>query len=380
MPSFDKVLDPEMLAVDRACDDLRRGLPVIVKSEHGTENQSALLILPLEQTNSESLGLFESLQQDVGLAEACFLITHHRAETIKVAPENWQTVRISRPHWMTPQDMVALADPTLDMAAPLKGPFQRLSAPPLDIDLATIQLLKLARLLPAALIAPFAPADADILQQKHHILSAAASAIHNQELCRSAQLKQVAQAQVPLEGFEATKLISFRPLTGGVEHIAIIIGDPPRGQNVLTRLHSECFTGDLLGSLKCDCGDQLKGAVKAIAAAGGGIILYLAQEGRGIGLISKLKAYALQDQGFDTVDANTRLGFEVDERVFKGAAEMLKALHVGSIRLMTNNPNKVAQLESFGVQVSERVNHVFPTNPHNHAYLATKKDRTGHML
>jgi len=149
---------------------------------------------------------------------------------------------------------------------------------------------------------------------------------------------------------------------------------------VLVRLHSECFTGDLLGSLKCDCGDQLRGALALMAKEGAGILLYLAQEGRGIGLLNKLRAYALQDQGYDTMDANERLGFEVDERLFLVAAQMLKMLGVTSVRLLTNNPLKVESLAALGVPVVERVAHSFPSNPHNERYLAVKAEKGGHQL
>ena len=149
---------------------------------------------------------------------------------------------------------------------------------------------------------------------------------------------------------------------------------------MLTRLHSECFTGDLLGSLKCDCGSQLRGAIDAISAHGGGVLLYLAQEGRGIGLINKLRAYALQDQGFDTVDANLRLGFAVDERDFAVAARMLALLGIDRVRLLTNNPAKVEGLGDAGTTVVARVPLAIAANPHNVDYLATKRDRTRHHL
>jgi GTP cyclohydrolase II len=145
-------------------------------------------------------------------------------------------------------------------------------------------------------------------------------------------------------------------------------------------LHSECFTGDLLGSLKCDCGAQLRGAIEAISKAGGGVLLYLAQEGRGIGLINKLRAYRLQDQGFDTMEANERLGFEADERLYGIAARMLTLLGYKSVRLLTNNPDKMAALEAAGVKVVERVPHAFPDNEHNRSYLRTKAEKGGHLL
>jgi len=190
---------------------------------------------------------------------------------------------------------------------------------------------------------------------------------------------------VPLEGAETAELVAFRPKNGGQEHYAVLIGDKrsalltPPGP-VLTRLHSECFTGDFLGSLKCDCGDQLRGAVKAIAKAGGGVLLYLAQEGRGIGLMNKLRAYRLQDEGFDTMEANRRLGFAEDERLYDIAAHMLKLLGFSKVKLMTNNPDKLRALETAGIEVVERVPHSFPDNVHNRDYLKAKAEKGGHLL
>ena len=149
---------------------------------------------------------------------------------------------------------------------------------------------------------------------------------------------------------------------------------------VLIRLHSECYTGDLLGSLRCDCGEQLRGAIAEIARHGSGVLLYLAQEGRGIGLVNKLRAYQLQDAGFDTVDANEQLGFDADERVYRPAATMLARMGIKSVRLMTNNPLKIGQLAQYGIEVAERVPHIFPANGHNEKYLRTKAEKSGHLL
>ena len=188
-----------------------------------------------------------------------------------------------------------------------------------------------------------------------------------------------ARARLPVAGAENAEIVAFRTPEMPGEHIALVIGQP-NGEPPLVRLHSECLTGDMLGSLKCDCGPQLKAAIDAIAAAGWGILLYLRQEGRGIGLVNKLRAYRLQDQGFDTVDANTRLGFAVDARDFGVAAAMLRLLGQDRVRLLTNNPAKVAALTAAGVAVIERVPHHLPSNPHNAHYLATKRDRTGHQF
>jgi GTP cyclohydrolase II len=164
------------------------------------------------------------------------------------------------------------------------------------------------------------------------------------------------------------------------EHIAITHGDVCDAENVLTRLHSECLTGDAIGSLRCDCRDQLESALEQIGKEEAGIVLYLRQEGRGIGLTNKLRAYGLQDLGLDTVEANIALGFRDDEREYGVAAHMLNSLHVKSIRLMTNNPRKIEDLTQHGINVAERVPHVLPPNEHNLFYLQTKANKSGHML
>jgi GTP cyclohydrolase II len=193
-------------------------------------------------------------------------------------------------------------------------------------------------------------------------------------------LDQIVSARVPLSVSEAGRVHVFRPHYGGEEHYAIEIGRPDRGVPVLTRLHSACFTGDLLGSLKCDCGAQLQGALRQMGDEGAGVLLYLNQEGRGIGLANKMRAYSLQDQGFDTVEANHRLGFEDDERDFRIGANILKTLGFSSARLLTNNPAKVAKIQENGIEVVERVPLLVGENPLNADYLKTKARKSGHLL
>ena len=171
----------------------------------------------------------------------------------------------------------------------------------------------------------------------------------------------------------------FRAELGGDEHFAVIVGEVDAAKEPLVRLHSQCITGDVLGSLKCDCGEQLQGALRLMAESGGGILVYLAQEGRDIGLLNKMRAYALQDSGFDTIDANHALGFEMDERYFLPACQILEKLGVSRLRLITNNPDKIAQLEASGFTVAERVPMAPASNEHNHVYIETKKTRAGHM-
>ena len=176
------------------------------------------------------------------------------------------------------------------------------------------------------------------------------------------------------------RIVAFRSESDGKEHVAIVRGEVKGAQGVPTRIHSEWLTGDVVGSLRCDCRDQLEAALRDLGARDTGILLYLRQEGRGIGLVNKIRAYALQDAGLDTVDANLALGFRDDERDYAVAARMLESLGVSSIRLMTNNPDKVVQLERLGIRVEERVAHVAPANEHNRHYLRTKALRSGHDL
>ena len=246
-------------------------------------------------------------------------------------------------------------------------------------ELAAVALARLAALLPAALILRLAASEAALARRRTDFAVVLSEAVLTRRAA-AIGVTRVAEARVPLAEAEDARLIAFRPGDGGTEHLAIVIGKPDPAAPVLVRLHSECFTGDLLASLRCDCGDQLRGAIAAIAKTGGGVLLYLAQEGRGIGLINKLRAYQLQDAGFDTVDANEQLGFDVDERVYLPAAEMLRQLGFATVRLLTNNPEKVAALERYGIRVAERVPHVFPANGHNARYLRTKATRSGHLL
>lgn len=253
-------------------------------------------------------------------------------------------------------------------AANTVGPLPRVAAD--DVSHAAIALAKAARLMPVVALA----ADGGIGPA---IAANDALDLHERSARR---LVRIGDAAVPLADAEDTRIVAFRPGDGGADHLAVIIGHPGPDAPALVRLHSACLTGDLLGSLRCDCGDQLRGAVKAMSAAGGGIVLYLAQEGRDIGIGNKLRAYSLQDGGLDTLDANTHLGFEPDERDYAVAAEMLRQLGLSRVRLLTNNPDKVAQLARHGIAVMERVPHSFAANPHNRFYLATKAQRAGHLL
>jgi GTP cyclohydrolase II len=337
-----------------------------------------LPILAAELATPARLAALPALPQR-GLA---VYLTHARARTLKIRLYTPEAVAIPLPAHDPVGFARHLADPTLDLAHPLGGPYRaRRGALPAAAGPA-LALLKLAGLLPAA-IAPLEAVSRTGARTEESPALGAEDILRYPERAATA-LTYVTAAAVPLEGAETTRIMAFRPGDGGPESLAIIVGEPDltpdSAKPVLVRLHSECFTGDLLGSLKCDCGAQLKGAIRRMAQEGGGILLYLAQEGRGIGLMNKLRAYALQDQGFDTMEANERLGFAADERVFLLAAAMLRALNVKSVRLLTNNPDKVKALESLGIAVTERVPHAFPPNAHNRRYLETKAKKGGHAL
>ncbi len=192
-------------------------------------------------------------------------------------------------------------------------------------------------------------------------------------------VKVVGVADLPTR-FGDFRIAAFWNNRDAKEHVAVVHGDVLDRDDVPTRLHSECLTGDALGSLRCDCRDQLEVALRALGAMERGCLIYLRQEGRGIGLINKIRAYALQDTGLDTVEANLALGFRDDERDYAIAAHMLKSLAIRSVRLMTNNPAKIRQLTQYGLRVSGRIPHVIPSNPHNRFYLETKASRSGHFI
>jgi GTP cyclohydrolase II len=300
------------------------------------------------------------------------------------------------PDLLSPAALLSLADPTVEQVLPSRPePADELPAG----ATAAIALAKLARLLPAVLVGRLRRGGAEVAAARK-LLTVEAADVHAYPQASAAGLRRVAEASVPLDGAPDARIIAFRAPDSGIEHLAIMVGRPDRladrladrvadrpagsaGLSVaapLVRVHSECFTGDLLGSLRCDCGQQLHGAIARMAQEGAGVLLYLSQEGRGIGLVNKLRAYALQDRGLDTVDANHALGWAADERNFMIAAMMLEALGLRSVRLLTNNPDKVAALTACGVNVVRREAHVIAPNGVNDGYLGTKARRFGHYL
>ncbi|MEM1428241.1 MAG: GTP cyclohydrolase II [Pseudomonadota bacterium] len=341
----------------RARADLRLGLPVIL--DDGT---ASALVVAIETVSPDR---FEALR-----AGAILAVTVRRAETLKARAYDGDLARIELPRGASLSWARAVADPASDLDVPMKGPFHTLRTGEAGLARAALVLAKEAQVLPAVLVAPLG-ARTDGLTRLFLAT--------DHPPADGAHYRPVIDARLPMALAGAGRLHVFRPDDGGVEHYAVEIGAPDRAQPVLTRLHSACFTGDILGSLKCDCGPQLHTALETMRAEGGGMLLYLNQEGRGIGLANKMRAYALQDQGFDTVEANHRLGFEDDERDFRIGSALLKALGIARVRLMTNNPAKIAMMEEHGTEVTERVPLRVGETPQNAEYLATKLAKSGHL-
>ncbi len=304
------------------------------------------------------------------------VLTRHRAGALTRAPlPPGEVLRIAVPAGADLDLLRAMAG-TGPRVAPTEAA-GRAVAPGTRLDLAATALAGAAQVLPAALVVPLDEAGAAAARRG----LSAMDADEVLDLLQGSQSQTcVSSARVPMDAIETGRVHVFRPGDGAVEHSAIEIGRPDLSRPVTVRLHSACFTGDVLGSLKCDCGPQLRAAMAGMAAGDGGFVLYLNQEGRGIGLANKMRAYALQEAGLDTVEANNWLGFDDDLRDFRVGALMLQRLGIARVRLMTNNPAKVRILAGHGIEVVERVPLEVGRTEQNARYLATKAAKSGHLL
>jgi GTP cyclohydrolase II len=352
--------------VHRGASELRRGVPVLIGAH------SPLLILAAETAGVDALAELEALSG----ARPILILAPARGAAILRAPmsADAKAIAVALPDSLYDIETYrALADP-MAVQPSARDMLQPVSAP-MSAD-AAIGLAKIARLLPALLAVPVAHAsvaDAGLVEVSvTDILDYAESEV--------AGLRQIVSADVPLSNAPDSRVVAFRSDGAAFEHLAIVIGHPEKDDAPLVRIHSECFTGDLLGSMRCDCGEQLRGAIRRMAEAGSGVLLYLAQEGRGIGLINKLRAYQLQDRGLDTMDANRVLGWGADERNFLIGATMLRLMGIKRVRLLTNNPDKLEAMMACGIEVVGREPHLIAPNGVNDEYLATKAARFGHML
>jgi GTP cyclohydrolase II len=344
---------------DRACSEFRSGRPIQI-----TAGGETLLALPVEGLDAERLSAFAKL------ASPCppqLAITARRARTLGLD--------VSEPVALTLSNDVG-AEAVLSLVADIITDRSLTFVTAGRAATAAVDLAKLALGLPAVLIAsaPGRPTPSDLA-----IVTIDATAVTHFRRSALRSLRIAAETDMPLHGGMIARFVAFSDTIGGPS-AAVIIGKPDMSRPVLVRLHSACLTGDVFGSRRCDCGDQLRLSLKQLNEAGGGIVLYLAQEGRGLGLANKIRAYKLQDAGLDTVDANTTLGFDDDERDYAVAARMLELLGCTRVRLLTNNPAKVDGLTENGIEISGRLPLVTAVHADNRRYLSAKATRAGHRL
>jgi GTP cyclohydrolase II len=363
--------DAAILAVDRAVGELRRGRVVCVTA---APEPAAVLVAAAETARQTVLAALRAR------APVALVVARDRAAALGV-DSGAPATRLVLPPDCDAGFVMRLAagaiTPALTASAALlaRGPAAAAAH-------AAASLAKHAGLLPAVVgvtLESAAGGEYGAAAALDGVLRVDARDIARFEQPQDADLERVSDARVPLEDNEDSELVVFRDARNGTEHLAVILGRPDPAAPVRVRMHSSCLTGDLLGSLRCDCGDQLRRAVQQLSGEGGGVLLYLSQEGRGIGLASKLRAYRLQDAGLDTLDANNHLGFEADERSFDMAAQMLRAIGVPRIRLLTSNPWKVKALRAAGIDVVAQEPLHGRVNRHNARYIQVKQERAGHL-
>ena len=362
------------LKINRACSELRRGGVVLLRLANGEAGMFRA---------AELIGDTDAvLLSDLAGSRAMLVVTNERISMLGLdTNDRHSCVSITINKKTAPEILnLALGTPKeniIETGISVVG-----ERPESLADIAS-KLLRLAKLIPAALLARVPTRDLSAQEKicdNHNILLVEARDIESYENDVAQNLRLVTRARIPLEVDANAEIVMFRSEMGADEHFAVLVGDYKSSKAPLVRIHSQCVTGDVLGSLKCDCGQQLMGALTLMAESGGGVLVYLAQEGRNIGLINKMRAYALQDEGLDTVDSNHALGFGSDEREFMSACKMLLKLDVRQICLITNNPDKIAQMKQGGISVVKRVPLIVNANKHNEKYIETKQSRCGHML
>lgn len=364
------VSSPALRRIDRALHELRGGYPVLL-----TQGGEAFLAVSVEYFLDDAAPPLLVFPQGV----ARLVLTGTRAGRIGLAAASGEGVSLPfAPFARSRSELAQAVDPVTSGAIP-SVEFLQDAAPLGDAESAALELVKLAGLLPSVVVASLPISDIPAWLEENHILRVDTGDVAAYHAALIAEVRQVSIAHVPLKLADNVQVAAFRPRYGAVEHLAIIVGEPQKADAPLVRVHSSCVTGDILGSLRCDCGEQLHAALARMAEEGSGVLLYMSQEGRGIGIANKLRAYRLQDAGLDTLDANEEIGFAGDERDFRAAAQMLKQLRIGKLRLLSNNPQKIAALEAAGITVSAREPLVIAENTHNARYLGTKRDRFGHL-
>ena len=366
-----------MHEAERGLFDLQRGRPLSVTTPADHLPARSVLLATVEGLTPRTL---DQLQQ-LGPDRLRLAVTGHRARAMGLSTNGpgpgALSLRIGSR--TTPREILSLASATVP-----SGRWRQDASPASDTEKGGLTLARLGRLLPAVVSVAIDHSTADTVRTlvaDGAVLEVTTEQIETMALDDRVEVSHVSDGPVPLAEAEDARFMSFREANGILEHVAVLIGDREDWPDpVPVRIHSACLTGDLFGSLRCDCGEQLRASLRAFREAGGGVLLYLAQEGRGIGFGNKLRAYTLQQEGLDTVDADCTLGFGADERRYDAAVEMLRHLEIGRIRLLTNNPDKVRAVSEGGIDVVDRQALYGTLNPHNFRYVKAKVQRAGHWL
>lgn len=392
--------------IESAVSDIRKGKPVIVVDDEERENEgdliysaekstprlvnflikhtSGVICVPLEESRINELQLDMMTENNTALHQTAFTVSvdyRHGTTTGISASDRDKTIRALADRSSKPEDF-ARPGHVFPLKAYPGGVLRRAGHTEAAVDLA-----KLAGHYPAGVLCEIINEDGEMARlpelmkfaRKHKLKIITIKDLINYRLERERLIEKVTEVNFPTK-FGSFRLHLFRSLLDNNEHLAVVKGEISEKDEIVVRVHSECLTGDILGSLRCDCGDQLHKSLRIIESAGRGVLLYMRQEGRGIGLLNKLKAYKLQDEGKDTVEANEALGFKADLRDYGIGAQILRELGIRKMILLTNNPKKVVGLKGYGLEIVKRIPIEIPANPLNEKYLKTKRDKLGHLL
>jgi 3,4-dihydroxy 2-butanone 4-phosphate synthase / GTP cyclohydrolase II len=401
-------MDIKFNKIEEAIEDIANGKIIVVVDDEDRENEGDLIMaaqlvtpesinfmithgkglvcLPMNADVAKRLELDQMVEKNSEVMKTAFTVSidgsrDHGVTTGISAKDRAKTIQLAISSTSTPKDIVKPGH-IFPLLAKDGGVLKRAGHTEAAVDLA-----KMAGLSEAGVICEIIKENGEMARipdlmtfcKKHDLKIVTIADLIKYKMHNDSFVKKVTQAKLPLKQ-GIFNIVGFQDSLSGQEHLALTFGDFKKQDSVLVRVHSECLTGDTLGSLRCDCGPQLQSALDLIAKEGSGIILYMRQEGRGIGLLNKLKAYALQDKGKDTVEANEDLGFEADLRDYGVGAQMLANLGVSSIKLITNNPRKVVGLEGYGINITKRVPLIIKSNQYNELYLRTKEKKLGHFL
>ena len=363
------------IKIERAISELRRGGRLVISDFN---SGTSVILVASELIESNTVDDLSKLT----LSRPSIILSKNRSKAIGLNGADGPFSILIKNNWKT-NDILSLCMPLTNYVTPkIDGALPESNS---EIVSSCILLLRQSRLLPAGLMSIISNVNVEKINNwafDKNLIHVDTTDIKSYEKVNANSLFMSVKAKVPILQSENCEIIIFRPKDGGNEHFCLVFGKNRelKSDHALVRIHSQCITGDVLDSLKCDCGQQLKQSIKLMANADEGVLIYLAQEGRDIGLLNKLRAYSLQENGMDTVEANEDLGFNDDERLYYPAKEILNQLKIKSVKLITNNPKKVEHLKNLGVNVTTRVPIKIPPNKHNKKYLETKSNKSGHLL